>query len=167
MKARVTPDAPSLRILVDTNVWLDNYLSFRPHSAESRAFLEHACSQDAEILYPIHCLKDVFFLIQAQLKQQLRQEDNMSEEKALEIREIAWKCIGNLRELAVAVGADEADSWQCSKRKTAIPDLEDSLVVASAERAQADFLVTNDVQLIKLSTVPAHTPADALALMSC
>ena len=44
-------------------------------------------------------------------------------------------------------------------------DLEDNLVVAAAQRADATYLVTNDEALIKHAPVAALAPADALALL--
>ena len=43
--------------------------------------------------------------------------------------------------------------------------IEDNLVVAAAQRADATYLVTNDEALIKHAPVAALAPADALALL--
>lgn len=152
-------------ILVDTNIWLDNYLADRPHSAESRAFLTCATEQGALLVYPIHCLKDVFFLIQAHLKRLARQQGPLTESTALNIREMAWSCIQNMRELATAVGADESDGWLATKYRSFNNDLEDNMVLAAAERAKPAFLVTNDEQLLRKATIPAHTAEDATTLL--
>ena len=42
------------------------------------------------------------------------------------------------------------------------PDFEDDLVLAVAERAGADLLVTSDEHLIRKATVAARTPEDLL-----
>lgn len=71
-----------------------------------------------------------------------------------------------MREIATAVGADDSDLWLACKYKPILGDLEDNLVLASAERAQVDFIVTGDEQLIRKSTRNAYMPADALSFLS-
>lgn len=149
-------------VLVDTNVLLDNYLSDRPQARLSQAFLDYARARGVQLVYPIHALSDFFGLVQSHLKRNVRQEGGVSEQDALAIREIAWACVESLRESATAVGADESDAWRACKYRSLTNDLEDNLVLAAAERAQVDFIVTKDKALIRKSTVNAYTPEDAL-----
>lgn len=155
-----------LRLLVDANVWLDSYLPKRTGNAAAREFITIAKSKGACLLYPVHVIKDVFFLLRSTMKQQERAaRGTLTEEMARAIAESAWGCVENMRENATAVGADESDVWLACKYRPLLEDLEDGLVLAAAERAQADMLVTNDAQLIAKATVPAHTPADATFLL--
>lgn len=155
-----------MRILVDTNVWIDNYLPARPNTEASCDFIDEAKASGTTLLYPVHVIKDVFFLLRSTMKQQERaNHGTLSEEMALAITESAWGCVENMRENATAVGADESDVWLACKYRPLLEDLEDDLVLAAAERAQANMLVTNDAQLIAKATVPAHTPADATFLL--
>ena len=71
-----------------------------------------------------------------------------------------------MREIATAVGADDSDLWLACKYKPTLGDLEDNLVLAAAERAQVDFIVTGDEQLICKSTRNVYMPADALSFLS-
>ena len=151
--------------LVDTNVWLDNFLPDRPNASQSRTFIMQARAEGVQLVYPVHCLKDVFFIIQAHLKQLAREQGQLSEGDILAIREIAWACIGNMREFATAIGADESDAWKACKYRLLTNDLEDSFVLAAAERVPVDFLVTNDQRLLRKSTVNAYTPEDALLVL--
>ena len=155
--------------LVDTNVWLDNYLADRPYAEQSRAFIVQARNVGVQLAYPVHCLNDIFILIQAHLKRAAKKRGELSESDGVAIREIAWGCIENMREFAIAVGADESDAWKACKYRRLTNDLEDNFVLAAAERASASFLVTNDRRLLRKSTVNAYTPEDAvLALkVSC
>ena len=146
-------------VVVDTNVWLDNYLADRPHAARSREFVLQARKRGVQLAYPVHCLNDIFLLIQAHLKRLARENGELSDADALAIREIAWACIENMREFATAVGADEADAWKACKYRRLTNDLEDNFVLAAAERASADFLVTND-QAQSQSVVAAVVFAD-------
>ena len=151
--------------LVDTNIWLDNYLPDRPNAAQSRAFIMQARAEGVQLTYPVHCLKDVFFIIQAHLKQLARDKSQLKDADNLAIQEIAWACVENMRELATAIGADESDAWKACKYRLLTNDLEDSFVLAAAERVPVDFLVTNDQRLLRKSTVNAYTPEDALLVL--
>jgi predicted nucleic acid-binding protein len=153
-------------IVVDANVWLDNYLPHEHGRPVATEFLTSASAANATILYPASILKDVFYVVQNRLKTDARaQSGTLTKGDALAIREIAWSCIQNMRELGTAVGMDEADLWLACKYRRLHGDLEDNLVLAAAERVHADYLVTSDVQLIRKSTVPALTPADMVTYL--
>ena len=151
--------------LVDTNVWLDNFLPDRPNSVQSRTFIMQARTEGVQLTYPVHCLKDIFFIIQAHLKQLARGQGQLKDADSLAIQEIAWACIENMREFATAIGADESDAWKACKYRLLTNDLEDCFVLAAAERVPVDFLVTNDQRLLRKSTVNAFTPEDALLVL--
>ena len=153
--------APNPLIIVDANVWLDNYLPHESGQSAATEFFSVASSTSATILYPAGILKDVFYVIQNRLKADTRERSGtLTKIDELAIREIAWACIENMRELGTAVGVDEADLWLACKYRRLHGDLEDNLVLAAAERVHADYLVTSDTQLIRKSTVAAFTPAD-------
>ena len=59
-----------------------------------------------------------------------------------------------MRKQATAVGADESDLWTACNLRSVHNDLEDNLVVAAAQRADATYLVTNDEALIKHAPSP-------------
>jgi predicted nucleic acid-binding protein len=84
----------------------------------------------------------------------------LKREDAEAIRDIAWACVDNMSELGTPVGADESDLWLARKYRRLHPDLEDDLVLAAAERAQADYLVTSDEALLRKAMVPALSPED-------
>ena len=153
-------------ILVDTNVWLDNYIASRSGHETAHRFLASAQNSGMQLLYSASILKDTFYILASNLKEEIRREGKaVKKGDALAIRNIAWACIDNMRELGTAVGVDEADLWLACKYRTLNPDLEDNLVLAAAERAHADYLVTSDEQLIRKSTVTAFTPADMAAYL--
>lgn len=152
-------------ILVDTNVWLDNYLGGRPGSPASRHFIDVARSCGAHLTYPIHSLNDFFYLLQAHLKRDAHGEGKTPEAEAEAIRETAWACVEHLRTLATAIAADESDAWRACKYRTLTNDLEDNFVLAAAERVPVDFMVTNDQRLLRKATVNAYSPADAALML--
>ena len=63
------------------------------------------------------------------------------------------------------VACDQADVWMARKQRCLHEDYEDNLVVAAAQRAHADCLVTNDQNLLEHSPVAALSCADALAYL--
>lgn len=152
-------------ILVDTNVWLDNYLGSRPGSPASRHFIDVARSCGAHLTYPIHSLNDFFYLMQSHLKKDAHGEGKTPEAEAEAIRETAWACVEHLRTFATAIAADESDAWRACKYRALTNDLEDNFVLAAAERVPVDFMVTNDQRLLRKATVNAYSPADAALML--
>ena len=151
--------------LVDTNVWLDCYLPDRPNSVATRDFICMAQKNSVQLAYPVHILKDVFYLIQLDLKRMARKNGVTTKSDFLAVQRAAWSCIENMREQAIAIGADESDAWLACKYRALTNDLEDNFVLAAAQRAKVDFIVTNDRQLLKKATVKAYTPADAALIL--
>ena len=156
----------TIRMVVDTNVWLDNYLHNRDGYEAARDFFNLVSSLDIRPLYSAATLKDVFCIIGSSLKTEIRHQGcKLTKADALAIRKIAWACVENMRELGTAVCVDEADLWLACKYRRLHEDLEDNLVLAAAERVHADYLVTSDEQLIRKSTVAAFTPTDMTAYL--
>lgn len=152
-------------VLVNTDVWLDNYLGQRPHSVESRQFIDVARACGVQLTYAIHSLQDFYYLVQSELKRSARNGHDATEAQALAARETAWACVESLRSLATAIAADESDAWRACKYRSLTNDLEDNFVLAAAERVPVDFIVTNDKKLLLKSTVNAYTPADATLVL--
>ena len=151
---------PSI-VLLDVNVWLDNYLPGRPAATDSRLLLDWLDHRSVAIAYPITAPSTVFYLIKQALKQASRIGGKVLEQgDARTIEEIAWACIENMAEIGTPVGADTSDFWLARKYRSIHSDLEDNLVLAAAERAQVDYLVTSDKTLLMKSTVPALSPHD-------
>ena len=153
------------RVLVDTNVWLDYFIGIRQGHDSAQAFLNSSNRAEVQLLYPAAALQDVFYLLMRELKRIARSVAPVTEGDAQAIRRIAWGCVDNMRELATAVGMDESDLWLACKYRTLTWDLEDNVVLAAAQRAEADYLVTNDRELIQHATIAALTPADMTALL--
>lgn len=153
-------------LLADTNVWLDYFLPKRPDHTEALSFISFVRERDHLLLYPAAIVKDVFYLTANTFKRDIRSKNGtLTEHDAAVAAEIAWGCVNAMREQATAVGADESDLWKACVLRSVHDDLEDNLVVAAAQRANATYLVTNDEALIKHTPVAALTPSDALALL--
>ena len=149
---------PSL--LIDTNVWLDYFLPDRAGGKEAIDLIVFAFEYEFPLLYPAAIVKDVFYVAVSTFKRIARAEKgSLTQSDAVTATETAWGCVKSMRKQATAVGADESDLWTACNLRSVHNDLEDNLVVAAAQRADATYLVTNDEALIK------HAPADALALL--
>lgn len=153
-------------LLIDTNVWVNNYAGGQAQAGEARALIDRCASVGVELLYAVHSAKDVYYALGSCMKRMMRDEGRaVDEEAARAIEQLAWRCVLNMRELATAVAADESDLWLAERYHVLHPDLEDDLVIAAAERSRADYLVTFDERLLRRAPVAALAPADVLALL--
>lgn len=153
-------------LVIDTCVWVDNYLGTRPGSGEARSLLDAAIRLDIDLLYAITSAKDVHYLVAQVLKrEQAREGAPLTPSLVAANKETAWACVENMERNATAVGLDASDVWLAHKFKPVHDDFEDNLVVAAARRAKADYLVTNDERLLRHSPVAALSPRDMLALL--
>ena len=155
-----------LRILVDTNVWIDAFLGHRSGHDAAMAFLAAAQMASAQLVYPVGALQDVFAILVMELKRKTREVGEIDETAMNVIRRVAWSCVDTLREGATAVGADESDAWLACKYRKLNWDLEDNMVLAAAKRAEVDYLVTSDRVLLAKTNVATMTPAGMTALLA-
>lgn len=155
-----------LKLLLDTNVLLDQYLPGRPAGKASRALIRRAQERGDLLLYPARSIVDVHYVIASTLKSAVRAErGQVTQDEAAAAQEAAWGCVENLSQLATPVGMDASDVWLARRYKELNPDYEDCFVMAAAERAHADYIVTSDRGLLGKSTVAVLAPADMLALL--
>lgn len=155
-----------MRVLLDTNVWLDVYDGNRLGSKRANELIDRCEKAGVELLYAAESVKDVYYLISASLKRQARKDGGaLSESQAKAISAYALACVANMDEVATAVGMDGSDIRLAQKYQAIHPDFEGNLVFAAARRAKADCLVTNDDALLRHAPVAALSVDDALALM--
>lgn len=156
---------PSL-LLLDTNIWLDNYLGYRPFSAESRELIARSAGLGITLAYAAVSIKDVFYCINSELKRMVReQEGRVSDSDARACNETAWSCIQNMGALAVAVTVAEPQVSLARHYRRLDWDFEDDLILATLECSKADYLVTNDAVLQRKCPFPALDSKDMLALL--
>lgn len=155
------------RILVDTCVWVDNYLGFRLGHADAATLISRADELGISLLYAVTTAKDTYYMIGHVLKARVRHGGaELTSGDAVAIDEIAWACLANMEEIATAVGLDASDVWLAKKLKAVHGDFEDNVIIAAARRAQADYLVTNDATLLRDAPIAALSAADACALLT-
>ncbi len=152
-------------LLVDTNVWLDFFLK-RPSFDEASAFMACARCNHADLFVTVAATADIAYLLEAGYKKEARRAGlGMGSSVAACAKQFARSCMKNLQELATPIGMDTADMWVANSLYSLHPDYEDDLMLAAAERANMDYLVTSDDALIKHASIPALTPADARKLI--
>lgn len=157
---------PSI-LLLDTNVWLDNYLGYRRHSAESRELIIRSSEAGITLSYAATSIKDVFYCINSELKRLIRQQKgDVSESDAQACNETAWSCIQSMSALAVAATVAEPQVSLARHYRGFNQDFEDDLILAAMECSKADYLVTNDGLLQRKCPFPTLTPKDMLSLLN-
>lgn len=154
------------RVLLDTNVWLDAFDGARPRSREASELIDVCVRKGIDLLYAVGTAKDVYYLVGASLERQVRTAgEALSEDQARAIAVYAAACVTNMDEIATAVGADSSDVWLARKYQRIHTDFEDCMVLAAAQRAKADYLVTSDEALLRHAPVAALSVDDFLALV--
>ena len=154
------------RVLLDTNVWLDAFDGARSRSREASELIDVCVRRGIDLLYAVGTAKDVYYLVGASLKRQARTAGGaLSEGQASAIAAYAAACVANMDEIATAVGADSSDVWLALKYQRIHADFGDCMVLAAAQRAKADFLVTSDEALLRHAPVAALSVDDFLALV--
>lgn len=154
------------RLLIDTCVWVDSYVGFRPGSAEAAALVYRTGQLGVDIFFSAATAKDVYYLVGKLLKEKAREGGQvLSKGDALAIRSLAWSCVSNMGEIGTMVGMDASDMWLAEKYRGIHDDFEDDLVLAAMRRCGADFLVTNDERLLRDAPVAALNVDDALKLL--
>lgn len=154
-------------LLLDTNVWLANYIGERLGTSAAKQLVDYCLENDIALCVSAPSVKDVYYQIAAYLKRAGRADAaGLTESSAVAIEQIAWKCTCNLLENAVCVPLDSSDLAQARLLYDFHADFEDDIVLAAAVRAQADFLVTFDQRLLNKAIVPTLAPQDMLALLN-
>lgn len=163
------------KLVVGTNVWLDYYLPGRPAHEEARRFLDAALAADVGLFVSIATVKDFHYLMNAQVKRMMREarcEEGQDPSRVAltpsevdAARALARGYRDNMLELADVVGADASDVWLARKYEKLHDDFEDDLIIATMQRVEGDYLVTNDRQFIHRSPVATVSVQDATVLL--
>lgn len=154
------------QVLLDTNVWLDAFDGNRAGSAAASRLIDACVRKGVSLLYAIGSVKDVYYLVAASLKRQVRAEgEELTEGSVRAIEAYASACVSNMAEVATAVGADASDVWLARKYQRLHADFEDCMVLAAAARSKEDYLITNEDALLRHAPVAALSVADFTRLI--
>ena len=123
-----------LKLLIDTNVWLDYFLARTNATRPIVELLSRAAEAEDIVLFSSSLsVKDVYYILGRTMKAD----------------ETAWACVRLIRQKSIiaSVGADEVfDSFVFKYHHN---DFEDDLMLGVANRIDADYVVTEDKNLIK------------------
>lgn len=113
-----------MRIMVDTNVLLDILQKREPFFADSYRAIRKAIEADAECLFSASAVTDIFYLLR----------------KALQSPQQARERVEQLAALVTFADVTGMDIHTALSRE--MPDFEDAVVDAVAERNEADCILT-------------------------
>ena len=157
-----------LRLLLDTNVWVDYFLARGQRGRDAAALVTASYGRDDVALYvSALSVKDVYYLLQAALKAQLRAEGReVTPSDAAAAREVAWGCVRRVLELALVVGTTRTEVLRAVSYRRLHDDLEDDLLLSAATTCDADYVVTSDEALGRHVAGSTLIPAEAAGLVA-
>ena len=133
-----------MRIMVDTNVLLDILQRREPFFTDSYQALRKAIETDVECLFAASAVTDVFYVLR----------------KALRSSQQARERVEQLATLVIFADVTGVDIHTALSRE--MPDFEDAVVDAVAERNGASCILTRNTKDFTGSVVPAITPTSFL-----
>ena len=133
-----------MRVLIDTNVILDILQKREPFFTDSYRALRRALENDAECLISASAATDIFYVLR----------------KSLGSAQQAKEHIDQLAQVVSFADVQAMDIHTALMR--AMPDFEDAVVDAVAERSGASYILTRNIKDFTGSVVPAILPADFL-----
>ena len=133
-----------MRVLIDTNVILDILQKREPFFTDSYRALRRALENDAECLISASAATDIFYVLR----------------KSLGSAQQAKEHIDQLAQVVSFADVQGMDIHTSLMR--AMPDFEDAVVDAMAERSGASYILTRNIKDFTGSVVPAILPADFL-----
>ena len=135
-----------MRIVFDTNVVIDAVAARQPFCIEAEAILLKVSEEKINGYVTANSLADVFYVIRRSVT-------------AATAKNIIRSLLYSLNVIEVG----NADCWQAVN--SPIADFEDALLVACAEKVDADYIVTRDEELTKkISPINIVYPVEFLAL---
>ncbi len=135
-----------MRIMIDTNVVLDVLLKREPFFQASYEVMKHSALEQVEGFVSATAATDIFYLLRKALRDDRAAKDGL---------ERLSRLVGFADALAEDVHAAIASN---------MPDFEDALVAAIAERCHMDCIVTRNIADFRQSQVRALTPQAFLDL---
>lgn len=133
-----------MRVLVETDVILDILQKREPFFTDSYRALRRGLENDAECLISASAATDIFYVLR----------------KSLGSAQQAKEHIDQLAQVVSFADVQGMDIHTALMR--AMPDFEDAVVDAVAERSGASYILTRNIKDFTGSVVPAILPADFL-----
>lgn len=146
-------------LLLDTNVWLDYFMGEGPSLAEISRLVACGQTNSLTLLYTPTTAKDLFYIIPRRLRMRGGSAD-------VSYVPAAQACLERMMEIAVAAPLSFPECELARMLSKKLPDFEDALIVAAAQAAKADFIVTQDKVFLAQLPEVCITPARAVELLS-
>lgn len=148
------------RLLLDTSAWMYYFAGATEHLGAISRLVETCVALDVELLYAPTGLRDVFDLVPRALARA-----DVEGRDASAYVPAAWACVRRMMELATAapLGASECETARTLRDQ--LPDLGCGLVIAAADGARADYVVTYDDRLLAAVPEECATAERVLELM--
>lgn len=156
-----------LKLLVDTNVWMDYFLVRQEPHREAVELVRLAFGSEDVVLYAVSLsLKDLAHLLENMFRRDVRESaGDVSPQAAAAARETAWGCVRAVVDKALVVPVGHAEVLQAFTLRTAHDDFEDDLLLGAAYRADVDYVVTGNAALAHRSPVPCVNASRAVELI--
>lgn len=132
-----------VRYLLDTNIWLYFFLGEDAYKHEIMDLIASGQDDGVDILFTPTTAKDLFYV----LPRALRRAGAIGPDETM--GSIAWGCLERMFELATPVPQSAAECHIARMLRSTIPDFEDAMIIAAAETAGADYIVTLDKELLR------------------
>ena len=131
------------RYLLDTNIWLYYFLGEDAHKHEIMGLIASGQDDGVDILFTPTTVKDLFYV----LPRALRRAGAMGPDETMS--SIAWSCVERMFELGTPAPQSAAECHIARMLWSTISDFEDAMIIAAAETAGADYIVTLDKKLLR------------------
>lgn len=156
-----------LKLLIDTNVWIDYFLSRSSECRQATELLVRAGESESVALYVVsHSIKDIAYILASTMKEQARRcAGELTEEAAAAAREVSWGCVRNMLDQAIVIPVGQTEILQAFTYKAVHDDLEDDILLGAAYRAGIDCIVTHDKRLAQRSPIACIDIGQALAMV--
>lgn len=120
-----------MKIVVDTNVVLDFFLSREPHEANARKLFEMIYQDKIDAFTTASSITDIYYIVAKKLGENAARE--------------------TVRQLLIMLGIIAVDGNDCAKAlDLPIPDFEDALITVCADKEDIDYIVSNDRVFLQL-----------------
>lgn len=132
-----------MKILVDTNVWLDLILHRAPFEEDSKGCLMACVEESVDLCVAATSLKDIFYITS----------------KCLDTNR-AYEAVRLVLEISSAASVDDLVCRKALELEK--PDYEDGIIAAAAVADKVDAIVSRDVDAFSTLPVSRFTPTELL-----
>lgn len=137
-----------MRVLIDTNILLDDLLGRDPYFSNADKIIKLCADKKVQGFMAAHSVPNIFYILRK----------DMSEENRREV-------LINLCQILMVEGINSTKII-AALQNHAFTDLEDCLQSNCAKSVKADYIITRNIKDFTASEVPAILPEDFLKLIA-